>query len=69
MTIHANTRDLTHRVTGPLPTPQPTLLFMCHHKGLRQGSLMRGNIPWRCPACVRRDALDELQAIDRELSL
>lgn len=29
-----------------------TMAFMCGHKGMRSGALMRGRMPWRCAHCV-----------------
>jgi hypothetical protein len=49
-------RDLT----GVQPSVQvgqaPTLLFLCGHKGLRNGAELRGQLLVRCPACVKEKA-------------
>lgn len=46
-----------NRVQGPGMTV--ALMFLCGsaanpHKGSRVGAMMRGNIPWRCAACVAK---------------
>lgn len=29
------------------------LYLTCNHKGHRTGGQFKGNLPWRCPACVK----------------
>jgi len=59
MTTLSNERDRTHIVRSATPTPPMELLYInCGHKGVRAGGLFRrikgaGELPMRCPACVK----------------
>jgi len=55
--IHSPRADLTATQRGPQPTPPEVhhrRFIFCPHKGSTTGAYMRGKLPMRCAACVKR---------------
>lgn len=62
MNKHSSARDLTADIKSGGGGMVMDRLFLCGHKGSTTGAHMRGNLAWRCAACVvaqaRIDALN-----------
>jgi hypothetical protein len=57
MNRFSSARDLTARVATGGGGMDVRLMFMCGCNGKREpGAMFRGNMPWRCAACVAKKA-------------
>lgn len=53
---YSATRDLTSTLRVTVPTGPHPLLYLCGHKGLRAGGVLRGRLLLRCPKCAKGKA-------------
>ena len=52
MTRYSSSRDLTARQAAVHQSQAPTLSWLCGHKAVRAGGLIRAGLLWRCARCV-----------------